>query len=158
MKRNSWQSMVAGMLVGAGLALTVVPATAKTDVCALYKKHAPKDVGLQLDKAVSATPEFCQAWAADRKTTLLLRVWATRSASMAVTGTRQSAVNSGNGKVADESGLGSGAWSKRSDSSIEITFTANGNFVQVVFSREPAAVDADVAKAREFARAVAGSL
>jgi hypothetical protein len=158
MKRISWQSMAVGMLVGAGLAVGAVPAAAKTDVCALYKKHAPKDVGLQLDKAVSATPEFCQAWAADRNTTLLLRVWQTRSAPMAVTGTRQSAVNSGNGKVADESGLGSGAWSNRSNTTIEITFTANGNFVQVMFSRDPAVVDADVARVRAFARAVAGSL
>lgn len=36
-------------------------------VCAVFKSHAPKDMGLQLDKSMSPTPEFCQAMSAANK-------------------------------------------------------------------------------------------
>jgi hypothetical protein len=145
-------------ILAAGALSWSVAARAATDVCAIYKQHVPKDMGLALDKAMSVTREFCQAWSAGNKDTVLLRVMKTGNPQVAVAGTRQSKVNSGNGATADESGLGAGAWSARTKDSIEITFGAKGQFVMVMMQRGAGLSDADVAKARDFAKAVAKSL
>jgi hypothetical protein len=139
-------------------ALLAPLAAQAADACALYRRHAPKDLGLVLDKATSAAAGFCQAWSADRKTTLMLRVMKSGNTAQAVGGVRQGAINAGNGTVADEAGLGGGAWSLRKKRGIEITFAAKGNLVQVVLTRDPASSDADAAKARGFAKAIAGAL
>lgn len=60
--------------------------------------------------------------------------------------------------MTDEAGLGAGAWSKRDARTIEITFAARDQFVQVVLDRKVGLQDADAAKARDFAKAVAKSL
>lgn len=145
-------------IVGLSLALLAPTAAQAVDVCALYKEHAPKDFGLALNEAMSVTEEFCQAWSTDRNNTLLLRVMETSKASAYLAGVRQGAVNSGSGTIADESGLGAGAWSKRNGRSIEITFAAKNNLVMVVLVRDQGFGDADAARARDFAKAVAGTL
>jgi hypothetical protein len=145
-------------IVGLALALLAPTAAQAVDVCSLYKEHAPRDFGLALNEAMSVTPEFCQAWSPDRKNTLLLRVMETSSASVYLAGVRQGAVNSGNGTIADESGLGAGAWSQRNDRSIEITFAAKNNLVMVVLVRDKGFSDADAVRARDFAKAVAETL
>jgi hypothetical protein len=158
MQRNRWLSIAACVTLAAGLCGLSGPAAAASDVCGLLKKHAPKDIGLALDKAVSVTPEFCQAWSAGNKDTLLLRVSSSgKYAAKAVIGTRQSAGNGGK-DTADESGLGTGAWSKRDEHSIEITFAIKEQFVTVLLNRNGGLGDADAAKARAFAKTVAGEL
>jgi hypothetical protein len=158
MKRDRFVSLALGLALACGLQGQVGAAAPKTDVCAIFKKHAPKDIGLALDKAISVTPEFCQAWSAGNKDTLLLRVSQSGSnAARAVSGTRQSAGNSGK-DTADELGLGTGAWSQRDKRSIEITFAVKDQFATVLLSRDSGFGDADAAKARAFAKAVAGEL
>jgi len=148
-----------GVAILAAWALAWSGATlAATDVCTIYKKHVPGDMGLALDKAMSVTPEFCQAWSAGGKDSVLLRVSKMGNPQVAVAGTRQSRVNSGNAGVADESGLGAGAWSTRSKDRIEITFGTKNHFVQVMMERKPNLTDADAARARDFAKALAKSL
>ncbi|MCX8005968.1 MAG: hypothetical protein N2688_13610 [Burkholderiaceae bacterium] len=151
--------MALGLALAAGLQGPAAAAAPKIDVCAVFKKHAPKDIGLAIDKAASVTPEFCQAFSPGNKDTLLLRVSSMgKSAGQAVSGTRQSAVNGGNGAVADEAGLGTGAWSQRNQRGIEITFAVKENFVTVLLNRDGGLSDADAARARAFAKAVAGEL
>lgn len=158
MKRIRWPLLALTLALATGLQVHAGLATAKTNVCAVFKKHAPKDIGLALDKALSVTPEFCQAWSAGNKDTLLLRVSKMSNAARAVNGTRQGAVNGGNGTVADEIGLGSGAWSLRGKQTLEVTFAVKEQLVMVMVSRDGGLGDADVAKARAFAKAVAGEL
>lgn len=146
------------MTVVVACALVVPGPASAADVCALLREHAPKDQGLALEKAVSVTPEFCQAWSADRKHTLLLRVMSVGNLPTILAGMRQSAVNGGNGTVADETGLGARAFSLRSERDIEITFGAGGNVVVVMFTRDDGFGDADADAARAFARSVAGAL
>lgn len=158
MKRNRWLSLALGLALAAGLHAPVGAAAPKVDVCAVFKKNAPKDIGLRLEKTVSATPEFCQAWSPGNKDTLMLRVSSMgKMAGQAVSGTRQSAANGGKGTI-DESGLGAGAWSQRNERSIEITFAVREQFATVLLSRDGGFGDADAAKARAFAKAVAGEL
>lgn len=159
MKRNRWLPLALGLAFAVGLHAPAGAAAPKVDVCTVFKRHAPKDIGLRLEKTVSATPEFCQAWSPGNKDTLLLRVSSMgKTAGQAVSGTRQSAVNGGNGTVADESGLGAGAWSQRKERSIEITFAVKEQFATVLLSRDGGFGDADAARARKFAKAVAGEL
>lgn len=158
MKQKRWLTLALGLALAAGLQGQVGAAAPKTDVCAIFKKHAPKDIGLALDKALSVTPEFCQAWSAGNKDTLLLRVSKMSNTARAVNGTRQGAVNGGNGTVTDEIGLGSGAWSLRGKQTMEVTFAVKEQLVMVMVSRDGGLGDADVAKARAFAMAVAGEL
>ncbi|MDZ7651293.1 MAG: hypothetical protein U5L03_01335 [Burkholderiaceae bacterium] len=158
MKQSRWLSLALGLALAAGLHAPPGAAAPKVDVCAVFKKHAPKDIGLTLEKAVSVTPEFCQAWSPGNTDTLLLRVSKISSAVRAVSGTRQSAVNSGNGVVADEAGLGTGAWSQRDKQRIEITFAVKEQFATVLLNRDGGLGDADAAKARAFAKAVTGDL
>ncbi len=149
----------AGMaILAAGVLSWSVATQAATDVCTTYRQHAPKDMGLALDKAMSVTKEFCQAWSAGNKDTVLLRVMETGDPQVAVAGTRQSKVNSGNGTVSDEPGLGPGAWSVRTKDRIEITFGGKGRYVMVMMQRAAGLANPDAAKAREFAKAVAKSL
>lgn len=162
MKRNRFVSLALGPVLGlalaAGLQGSAGAAAPRLDVCSVFKRHAPKDIGLALDKALSVTPEFCQAWSAGNKDTLLLRVSSMgKIADQAVSGTRQSAGNGGKDTV-DESGLGTGAWSQRDKRSIEITFAVKDQFATVLLSRDGGFGDADAAKARAFAKAVAGEL
>jgi len=143
---------------GALLACAVAWSSAAfaVDVCAIFKSHAPRDMGLQLDRTMSPTPEFCQALSAGNKDTLMLRIAPTKSAPGMVLATKPQQASGE--KVADEAGLGAGAWSKRDRSTIEITFGTKDQFVQVVLDRKEGLGDADAAKAREFAKAVAKSL
>ena len=113
-------------ILAAGALSWSVAARAAADVCTIYKQHVPKDMGLALDRATSVTREFCQAWSAGNKDTVLLRVMKTGNPQVAVAGTRQSKVNSGYAATSDESGLGAGAWSARTKNSIEITFERSG--------------------------------
>jgi hypothetical protein len=158
MNRSRWLSLALAPALAVGLQLHAGSAVAKTDVCAILKKHAPKDMGLALDKAVSATPEFCQAWSAGNKDSLLLRVSPMgKIAAQAVSGTRQSAGNGGK-DTRDESGLGAGAWSQANARSMEITFAVKEQFVTVMLVRDSGWGAADADKARAFAKAVAGEL
>lgn len=145
------------MLAAGALSLSVA-ARAATEVCTIYKQHVPRDMGLALDKAMSVTKEFCQAWSAGNKDTVLLRVMKSGNAQAAVAGTRQSMVNSGNAATSDEPGLGAGAWSARTRDSIEITFATKGRLVMVMMERAAGLTDADAARARDFAKAIAKSL
>jgi hypothetical protein len=158
MKRNRWLSLALGLALAAGLHAPAGAAAPKVDVCAVFKKHAPKDIDLRLEKAVSVTPEFCQSWSPGNKDTLLLRVSSMgKIAAQAVSGTRQSATNGGK-DTADESGLGTGAWSQRDKRGIEITFAVKEQFATVLLNRDGGLGDADATKARAFAKAVAGEL
>lgn len=149
----------AGMAILAAGVLAWSGATrAAADVCTIYKQHVPKDMGLALDKTVSATPEFCMATSAGGKDMVMLRVSKTANAQAAAAGVRQSKVNAGTAGLADESGVVAGAWSLRSKDHLEITFGTKDQFVQIMMDRKPVLTDADVAKARDFARAVAKSL
>ena len=158
MKQGRWLSLALGLALAAGLQGAADAAAPNVDVCAIYKKHAPKDIGLALDKATSVTPEFCQAFSPGNKDTLMLRVSSMgKNADQAVSGTRRSAANGGK-DTADESGLGTGAWSQRDKRSIEISFSVKGQFATVLLSRDSGFSDADAARARAFAKAVAGEL
>lgn len=160
MKRNRWPTLALGLALAAALPGPASAAPPKVDVCAVFKKHAPKDIGLALDKATSVTPEFCLARSPDNKDTLMLRVSSTsagRIAEEAVSSIRQSVRNGGRDTV-DEPGLGKGAWSQRNYRSIEITFAVKDQFVTVMLARDGGFGDADAAKARAFAKAVAGEL
>lgn len=158
MKQVRWLSLALSVALAAGMQAPASAAAPKVDVCTVFKKHAPKDIGLALDKALSATPEFCQAWSAAQKDTLLLRVSQSgHFAAKAVSATRQNAVNGGR-DTADESGLGTGAWSGRGKQSMEITFAVKEQLVMVRMNRDGGLGDADAAKARAFAKAVAGEL
>jgi hypothetical protein len=158
MKHNRLLSLALGLALALGLHALASAAAPKVDVCAVFKKHAPKDIGLRLEKTVSVTPEFCQAWSASNKDTLLLRVSSMgRITPQAVSGTRQSATNGGKDTI-DEPGLGAGAWSQRNERSIEITFAVKEQFATVLLSRDGGFGDADATKARTFAKAVAGEL
>jgi hypothetical protein len=158
MKRTRWLSLALGLVLAAGLHAPAGAAAPKVDVCAVFKKHAPKDIGLTLEKALSVTPEFCQAWSPGNKDTLLLRVSSMgKITPQAVSGTRQSAANGGKDTI-DEPGLGAGAWSQRNERSIEITFAVKEQFATVLLSRDGGLGDADAAKARTFAKTVAGHL
>jgi hypothetical protein len=89
---------------------------------------------------------------------LLLRVSSMgKITPQAVSGTRQSAANGGKDTI-DEPGLGAGAWSQRNERSIEITFAVKEQFATVLLSRDGGLGDADAAKARTFAKTVAGHL
>jgi hypothetical protein len=158
MERNRWLTLALGLALATGLLGPAGAEAPKVDVCAIYKKHAPKDIGLALEKATSVTPEFCQAFSPGNKDTLLLRVSSMgKIADQAVSGTRQSAGNGGKDTV-DEQGLGAGAWSQRNHRSIEITFAVKDQFATVTLVRDNGFGDADAAKARAFAKAVAGDL
>ncbi len=158
MKQTRWLTLALGLALAAGLQGTAGAAPPKVDVCSVFKKHAPKDIGLALDKATSVTPEFCQAFSPGNKDTLLLRVSSMgKIADQAVSGTRRSAGNGGK-DTRDEPGLGAGAWSQANNRSLEITFAVKAQFVTVMLVREGGFSSADADKARTFAKAVAGEL
>ena len=158
MNRTRWLSLAMAPALALGLQLHAGSAVAKTDVCAIFKKHAPKDMGLALDKAVSATPEFCLAMSPTSRDTLLLRVSPSGSfTQQAVSGTRQSKVNAGT-NTSNEPALGAGAWSTSSKEVVEITFAVKENFVVVRLNRTAGLGSGDAEVARAFAKAVAGEL
>jgi hypothetical protein len=158
MKPGRWLSPVLGLALGAVLQAQAVSAAVKTDVCAIFKKHAPKDLGLALDQAVSPTPEFCLSHSAANKTMLMLRVLQTKDAAQFAGMLRETAVNKGVAKVTDEPTLAKGAWSTAGKDRLQIMFAVNEQFVTVTFGRDGGLGDDGTAKARAFARAVAGEL
>lgn len=158
MQRNRWLSLTLVLALGAALQAHAGSAAAKTDVCAIFKKHAPKDLGLPLDQAVATTPEFCLANSAANKTMLMLSVMPMKEAAQSVSMLRETAIKKGNDKVTDEPTLAQGAWSQGGKQTIRIMFAVNERYVTVVLERGSGLGDDGAAKARAFAKAVAGEL
>lgn len=146
------------LLTIAGLVSSHATETLAADLCDFVAKQVPAALGSAPGKAQRSGNEICAVQAADQKSILMGRVTPSKMAGQIVALSRKSAQDGDRGTVSDEPSLGAGAWSRRNRWVVEFSFVSGGNYMMAVLTRDSSLAatisDADVAKAREFAKAL----
>lgn len=126
------------------------------DFCDLVVMLAPKVLGSAIGRVQRVSPGICTVDAADRKSWLIGRMTpVTQSASM-LADNRKLMETFAKHSTSDEPSLGAGAWStgKRGQRTVAFSFASGSYYMTVEMWRDGGVTNADIARVREFAKAL----